>query len=74
MFNPGEYIYFDTNYKIVPKMKLYYDGSGNAPTTRACSYNYAVSYTTVTDDSGPTKDSVWYDVADWLNLLSLNTL
>lgn len=72
MFNPGEYLYFDSNFSLYQPMDKWFDGSGNAPTARNSSYKYSILYTTVTGDTGPTQDSEWKEVTGLSEISSLS--
>lgn len=72
MFNPGEYLYFDSNFSLYQPMDKWFDGSGNAPTARNSSYKYSILYTTVTGDTGPTQDSEWKEITGLSEISSLN--
>jgi hypothetical protein len=52
-------------------MKVYFDGSGNAPTERASRYTYSIFYTIANNSTGPTKDSGWFPVPGLTGLTSL---
>ena len=71
MINFGEYFYFDNQFTIEPTLKLFYDGSGNAPSVREGQYRYSIYCAKIKDN--PIEET-WYSSPEWQMLENLGVL